>query len=208
MKDAKCTSPVYLYALLQDEAVKYIGLTKNPQSRKQNHKNKKPRHNFLILQKFLDVSEATDEEQRLIKEYGTVGDGWNKTYGGEYGVNSGYNRKGIGGVPKGTIPWNKGINDCFDKSLVEKFKRDRKGVVFSSKLSPNKVQEIRCRFEQHEPIQGVGTISKNGKPFTQERMFSKKYHEEYGITEANLYKIVRGKSWDMKCIKQIYGTKS
>jgi hypothetical protein len=208
MKDAKCTNPVYLYVLLQDEVVKYVGLTKNPQSRKQNHKNKKPRHDFLILQMFSDVTEATDEEQRLIREYATLENGWNRTTGGEYEANSGYGRKGIGGVPKGTVPWNKGMTDCFDKSLVERFKRDRKGVVFSSKLSPTKVEEIRCRFEQHEPIQGVGMISKNGKPFTQERMFSKKYHEEYGITEANLYKIVRGKSWDMKCIKRIHGTKS
>lgn len=208
MENANCTNPVYLYVLLQNEVVKYVGLTKNPQSRKQNHRKKKPKHDFVVLQKFSDVSEATDEEQRLIREYATVEYGWNKTFGGEYEANSGYNRKGIGGVPKGTVPWNKGIPNCFDRCLVEKFKQDRRGVVFSSKLSPNKVQEIRCRFEQHEPIQGVGEISKNGKPFTQERLFSKRYHEEYGITEANLYKIVRGKSWDMKCIKQIHGTKS
>lgn len=208
MSNPKCTRPVYLYVLLQDEVVKYVGLTKNPQSRKQNHRKKKPTHDFVVLQKFLDVSEATEQEQRLIQEYSTVEDGWNKTYGGEYAANSGYSRKGIGGVPKGTVPWNKGVANCFDKSLVERFKRERKGVIFSSKLSLTKVQEIRVRFEQHEPIQGVGVVSKNGKPFTQERLFSRKYHEEYGITEANLYKIVRGKSWNMKCIKQIRSTKS
>lgn len=208
MNDPECTNPVYLYVLLQDEVVKYVGLTKNPQSRKQNHRKKKPRHDFVVLQKFSDVSEATEQEQRLIQEYATVEDGWNKTPGGEYKANSGYSRKGLGGVPKGTVPWNKGVTNCFDKSLVERFKRDRSGVVFSSKLSPNKVQEIRCRFEQHELIQGVGVVSKNGKPLTQERLFSKKYHQEYGITEANLYKIIRGKSWNMKCIRRIHSTKS
>jgi len=207
MGNSKCTTTIYLYVLLQDEVVKYVGLTKNPQSRKQNHRKKKPRHEFVVIQEFLDVTVATEHEQRLIREYAKLENGWNKTPGGEYEANSGYARKGMGGVSKGTIPWNKGITGCFDKNLVERFRRDRKGVVFSSKLSPDKVQEIRFRFEQHEPIQGVGVVSKNGKPFTQERLFSKKYHEEYGITEANLYKIVRGKSWDMKCIKRIHSTK-
>jgi hypothetical protein len=207
MNDPKFATPVYLYALLQDQIVKYVGLTKNPQSRKQNHRKKKPKHNFVVLGEFSDVSEATEQERRLIQEYATVEYGWNKSPGGEYETNSGYSRKGIGGVPKGTVPWNKGISNCFEKSLIEKFKQDRKGVVFNSKLSPDKVQEIRLRFEQHEPIHGVGIVSKNGKPLTQERLFSKKYHDKYGITEANLYKIVRGKSWNMKCIKQIHSTK-
>lgn len=207
MKEDSNKISVYLYVLKQKNIVKYVGLTKNPQSRKQNHKNNKPKHKFIVLQEFFDVLEATEAEKKLIKEYGTVEDGWNISPGGEYETNSGYNRKGIGGVRKGTIPWNKGVKNCFPKSLVDRFKRCRKGVIFFSKLSVDTVEQIRRRYEQHEIIESVGSVSKNGKKFTQERVFAKKYHKEYGITEANLYKIIKGKSWNMKYIKQIHNMK-
>lgn len=207
MKEDDKTNIVYLYALKQDEDIKYVGLTKNPQSRKQNHKNKRPSHTFVVLNKFTDVSEASKAERDLIYKHNTIEEGWNKSPGGEYEKNSGYNRKGIGGVPKGTIPWNKGVENCFPKSLVKRFCEERRGVIFSHKLSVEQISEIRHRFCVHEPIAGVGLVSKNGKRFTQERLFSKLYHKEYGITEANLYKIVKGKSWDMKSIKRIHNTK-
>jgi hypothetical protein len=199
---------IYLYALKQGEQTMYLGLTKNPQSRKQNHKNKRPNHTFVILEKFTDVFEASQAERDLIYKYNTIEEGWNKSPGGEYEKNSGYNRKGIGGVPKGTIPWNKGKPNCFPRSLIERFRKERKGVIFRSKLSLDQIAQIRERFRAHELIEGVGLISKNGKPFTQERLFSRRYHKEYGITEANLYKIVKGKSWDTKSIKRIHSTKS
>lgn len=202
------TTTIYLYALKQGEQIKYVGLTRNPQSRKQNHKNRRPPHTFVVLKEFKNIAEASESERDLIYKYSTVEEGWNKSPGGEYEKNSGYNRKGIGGVSKGTVPWNKGVKNCFPKSLVKRFSKERKGVIFSHKLSKDQILEIRSRFDVHEPIAGVGLVSKNGKRFTQERLFSKLYHKEYGITEANLYKIVKGKSWDMKSIKRIHDTKS
>ena len=45
-------------------------------------------------------------EINYIKQFDTYKNGWNKSTGGEGFDN--YDRTGIGGVNKGTIPWNKG----------------------------------------------------------------------------------------------------
>lgn len=189
---------IYLYCLKQENNIKYIGLTKNPSVRKNYHKRKKPPHNFEIIESIEDINKAGIKERELIKELNTIANGWNISPGGEYVKFSGYNRKGIGGVKKGTIPWNKGVNNCFSEETIKKFKQTRKGIRYNKHTKVNKdiVSDIRKIFSTHEILPNVGKIQKNGVILTQERAFSKLYHKKYGITDVNLYNIITNKSWN------------
>ena len=188
---------IYLYYLKQNNHIKYIGLTKNPSVRRNYHKRKKPPHTFELIENIDDLSIAANKERDLIKEYNTIQDGWNISPGGEYKKFSGYNRKGIGGVKKGTIPWNKGKKNCFSQETIDQFKKIRKGIRYNKHTKVNKelVKQIRDKFNNHDILPGVGVVQKNGVILTQERAFSKLYHVEYNITDVNLYNIITKKSW-------------
>ncbi len=110
-------------------------------------------------------------------------------------IQLGKKRPGIGGVKKGSIPWNKGKKKCFSNQTIDKMKIIRKNKIHSSKLNKELVTEIRNDFNSHEQIDGVGDIQKNGIPMTQERAYAKKYAKQYNITTNNLYNIITGKSW-------------
>lgn len=110
-------------------------------------------------------------------------------------IQLGKKRPGIGGVKKGTIPWNKGKKNCFSNQTIDKMKTIRKNKIHSSKLTEELVLKIRNHFSAYEQIEGVGTIQKNGIVLTQERAYAKKYAKEYKITSANLYNIITEKSW-------------
>ena len=184
----------YIYSLETDR-IQYIGITTQPSIRKSEHKRTRPLHILKILEESEDIKIASSIEESLVTKYNTYIDGWNKTPGGDYFRNSGYNRKGIGGVKKGTIPWNKGKLNCFSEETIKKFKQTRKGKMYSSKLSENTIKEIRLRFSNHPTIDKVNTISPNGVKLTQERAFANTYYSEYSITATNLHNIIIGKSW-------------
>jgi len=191
---------IYLYALQVQNTIKYIGLTSNPSIREKQHRRKKPNpHIFSVLETFDDgfVTIAAKRETELIEKYDTFFSGWNKSPGGEYESSSGYNRKGIGGVKKGSITWNKGKKGCFSEETIQKFCSKRKGVVHSSKVDETTVREIRQRFVKYSPSNSVtmGMNMPNGRKLSKEREFANLYHEEYKITNTNLYNIVSGKSW-------------
>lgn len=110
-------------------------------------------------------------------------------------IQLGKKRPGVGGVKKGSIPWNKGKKNCFTTSTIDKMKIIRKNKIHSSKLNKQLISEIRNHFTTHLQIDGVGDIQKNGIPMTQERAYAKKYAKEYKITPNNLHNIITGKSW-------------
>jgi hypothetical protein len=188
---------IYVYSLDQENVKKYIGLTKNPSVRKNYHRRKKPAHVFNILEIYENITDAGNRERELIKEYNTVHNGWNISPGGEYVKFSGYNRKGIGGVKKGTIPWNKGKKNCFSDETIKRFREKRKGIRYNkhTKVTRELVDEIRKIYASHDIIDGVGTVQKNGVVLTQARAFSNLYHKNYKITAVNLYNIITNKSW-------------
>jgi len=187
---------IYLYSLQVQDNIKYIGLTKNPTRREQDHRRRrKTTHIFSIIETFDDVMAASDREAKLITKYGTVVDGWNISPGGDYEGASGYCRKGIGGVKKGCTTWNKGKKGCFSEETIQKFCDKRKGVIHSSKLDEITVRGIRQRFAEYTPTADVGNTMSNGKKMTKEREFANILHEEYNITDINLYNIVCRKSW-------------
>ena len=186
---------VYLYVLQQGSVVKYVGLTVNPDKRRNDHRRKRPPHDFLILESYEDIGVASNKEREMISRHSTVRpNGWNLSPGGEYKTSSGYDRKGIGGAKKGRIPWNRGISGCFSEQTIQKMSETRKGIVHSNKFL-NVVPEILKRYADHGLIDGVGKKGPNGIVLTQERAFAKMYAGEYGMTAANLWKILTRKSW-------------
>ena len=187
---------IYIYSLIYQNKISYVGITKNPKVRKQQHKREKPLpHEFKIIESVDDVQTATEREISLIEKYNTIINGWNISPGGDYALNSGYKRTGIGGVKMGQTPWNKGKSGCFSNETIDAMKKTRAGRIFSSKVNEDIVKQIRERFVNHPIIEGVGKIQPNGKVLTQQRAFSNKYHKEYNITNISLYNIMIGKSW-------------
>jgi hypothetical protein len=102
---------IYKYHLTVDGVVHYVGLTKDPDTRKRKHKTHKPPHQFCIIETFEEAHSASESERIDIQLYNTFNDPdkWNKDPGGNYAESSGYSRKGIGGRKKGSTPWNKGL---------------------------------------------------------------------------------------------------
>jgi len=108
---------------------------------------------------------------------------------------SGYSRKGIGGVKKGTKAWNRGMKGCFSEETIARWSAKRKGVRHSSKVDIDTVREIRKLYDEQPHIDGVGEIQGNGRAMSYVQGFCKTYHNDYGLTLQGLKKIVLNGSW-------------
>lgn len=184
----------YIYFLKDlDNQIKYVGQTRNLNGRRRDHKRSKPPHTFEIIEQIEIPEKAKDLEIFYIEKFNTYKNGWNKSTGGEGFEN--YERKGVGGVKKGNIPWNKGLSDCFSKQTIEKMKTTRKGRVFSRKLTDNQIKEIRKLYSEQPHLQNVGMVMKNGKELSYIQAFCKKYANEYNITPQGMKKIITNECW-------------
>ena len=77
----------------------------------------------------------------------TIINGWNLSPGGDYEGNSGYCRKGIGGVKKGNVPWNKGkkcpeISESMRGRIHSPETRKKMSEAKRGKPSPKKGSKI------------------------------------------------------------------
>lgn len=109
-------------------------------------------------------------------------------------LQKGKKRPGVGGRKKGSVPWNKGLVGCFSPETIESFQKTRAGVRYGRvKLTDDVCREILDLFNAQPDAGEVGKKSANGKVMTYERLFSKKFHTRYGVTEAALYNIITGK---------------
>lgn len=104
-------------------------------------------------------------------------------------IQRGKKRPGIGGVKKGTVPWNKGIAGYKLNSEKKKNKQS------SSKLTHSQVLEIRSLYDQFFPIDGVGEIQKNGRPLSYLQAFCKKQSNIYNVSTQCLKKIILKETW-------------
>ena len=139
----------YIYFLIDlNGKVQYVGQTQNIDNRKREHKRNKPPHKFEIKEEVEVAMKAKELEIFYIEKFNTYKKGWNKSTGGE-GFD-GYSRIGIGGVKKGTTPWNKGLKNCFSEETIEKMKLSRKGRVFSRKITDKQIREIRKLYNRSE----------------------------------------------------------
>jgi|TARA_B110000977_G_scaffold49375_1_gene67029 hypothetical protein len=187
---------IYLYHLEQDNIVKYVGLTIDKNRRASTHKKYKPPHIFSIKNCFYNAKKAAIDEIKHIEKHKTFYNGWNKTKGGEGYFMGLVDRKGIGGVRSGNIPWNKGKKNCFSEETIKRFKETRKGIIYSSKLNEKIVKEIREFYDKKPKVNfEVNKVMRNGKKMSYKQAFSKTYHTTYGLTSNGLKKIVEKKSW-------------
>jgi len=190
---------LYLYYLCRDDIVLYVGLTKNIKERKREHKRNKPPHTFKVVLEFDNLDKATLAESEHIFLHNTYKNGWNKTSGGEYKNNSGYERKGIGGVFKGNVPWNKGKfgYKLHNEETLKKLSSINCGEFNrNSKLCEDDVSFIISEYIRHPDINDVGKVMRNGRLMSYERAFSLKYAKEFNVTPENITRILKKKSWN------------
>lgn len=190
---------LYLYYLYENDIVMYVGITRNIKERKRDHKRNKPPHTFKVILEFNTLDDASDAEILHITLNNTYTEGWNRTCGGEYKENSGYCRKGIGGVKKGNIPWNKNKNgySIHDESTINRLSLINSGELNkNSKLTLEDVKLIISDYISRPNIDNVGDIMKNGRVMSYERAFSLAYSSKFNVTPENIYRIVTRKSWN------------
>ena len=118
-------------------------------------------------------------------------------------IQKGKKRPGIGGVKKGTIPWNKGRTELWshsESSLLKISLASRGENSASSKLSEKDVKKIRKDFENKV---FVDFYDKNVKPTKNTKgiyptylgAFAATYGKKYGVTDVNIKRIIQRKTW-------------
>ena len=184
----------YIYFLKDlNGNIKYVGQTQNLDARKREHKRNKPPHTFEINEQIDIPKKAKEAEIFYIEKFDTFKNGWNKSTGGEGFDN--YERKGIGGVKKGTVPWNKGIKNCFSEETIEKMSNSRKGRVFSRKINDHQIREIRKLYNEKPDLKNVGVVMKNGRKLSYIQAFCKEYAEDYNLTPQGIKRIILKECW-------------
>ena len=110
-------------------------------------------------------------------------------------IQRGKKRPGIGGVKKGTTPWNKGIKGykltLSEDGKLKKAQSSKKNNIITDHMAT----KIRLDFEQKVKIQDdrIGKIQRNGKPFSYERAFCIVYSGLYKVSSQYIYRILKNK---------------
>jgi len=111
-------------------------------------------------------------------------------------IQKGVKRPGIGGVKKGTIPWNKGIKG-YNIFFSEDGKNKRmEAAKKNCKIKDDMAEKIRNDFNEKIELSNeqIGKVMKNGKIFSYERAFSLHYSKLYDVSDQYIYRIIKGKS--------------
>jgi hypothetical protein len=111
-------------------------------------------------------------------------------------IQLGVKRPGIGGVKKGTIPWNKGKKG-YKLSFTEEGKTKKLQVLKNrSVIKDDDARKIRSDFEEKINLDDptIGTKRRNGKTMTYERSFCLQYSKKYNVSDQYIYRIIKGKS--------------
>lgn len=106
-------------------------------------------------------------------------------------IQKGVKRPGIGGVKKGTIPWNKGKKGY--KFVLTEEGRKNQNKARLRKLSSEKVLIIIKNYKDKIFIDDhrIGKISKNGKMFTYENGFAEHYSKIYNVSKTRILQILK-----------------
>jgi hypothetical protein len=111
-------------------------------------------------------------------------------------IQRGVKRPGIGGVKKGTIPWNKNKSG-YSLNLTEQGKlRKLQANKKSSIISDNVAEQIRTDLKNNVFIDNpdIGKVKRNGKVFSYERAFCLEYSKKYNVSITYIVSIVKGKA--------------
>lgn len=118
-------------------------------------------------------------------------------------IQRGVKRPGVGGVKKGTIPWNKG-KPGYTLNMSESGKLKKiQAVKNKAKIKDDDVLVILELYNNKVHIDNdeIGKIKRNGKAFSYERAFSRHYSTIYGVCEQYIFQIITNK--DNRCLRKI-----
>lgn len=106
-------------------------------------------------------------------------------------IQKGTKRPGIGGVKKGSVPWNKGISG-YKFILSEEGKKNQDKARYK-KLSEEKKLILIKNYKDKVFIddERIGKIMKNGKMFTYEKAFAEYFSKIYNITDTRILQIIK-----------------
>ena len=111
-------------------------------------------------------------------------------------IQRGKKRPGVGGVKKGTIPWNKGKTG-YPANLTEEGKlRKIEATKKNAKISDILAEDIRKYFIEEPTIQNdkIGKVQGNGLIFTYKNAFCISIAEKYKVTPSYIRRILERKS--------------
>lgn len=111
-------------------------------------------------------------------------------------IQIGAKRPGIGGVKKGTVPWNKGKNG-YTLSITEEGKNSKMHYLkMRCVVKDEDAEKIRTDLKNNTQINddNIGKKMRNGKTMTYERAFCIHYSKKYNVTPQYIYRIIKGKS--------------
>jgi hypothetical protein len=111
-------------------------------------------------------------------------------------IQKGKKRPGIGGVKKGTIPWNKGKSG-YNLNISENGLRNKiEATKSKAKIKDSDSEFIRQQFENKVELNNnnIGKVLANGKILTYERAFCKHFCKIYSVSEQYIYRIIKGQS--------------
>jgi hypothetical protein len=110
-------------------------------------------------------------------------------------IQLGKKRPGVGGVKKGTKPWNKGING-YKLNLTESGKQKR---IYATKKN-NKITDecaIKIRKDYDDKVyidnDKIGKTQQNGRVFSYGRAFCLEYSMKYKVSDQYIYRIIKNK---------------
>jgi len=111
-------------------------------------------------------------------------------------IQKGIKRPGVGGVKKGTTPWNKG-KFGYNINLSDEGKLNK--VLASknkAKIKDTDAENIRTLFNNKIEINdpNIGKTMGNGKILSYERAFCKYVSRLYDVSEQYIYRIIKGQS--------------
>ena len=105
-------------------------------------------------------------------------------------------RPGIGGVKKGTVPWNKNKSgyslNLSEEGKLKKLEANKKSAL----ISDSDAEKIRTDLISKVFIDNpnIGKIQGNGKILSYERAFCIFYAKKYNVSPVYIDRIIKGKS--------------
>lgn len=157
-----------------------------------NHKN-----NSIENLKCLTIKEHYDEHYKN-RDYGAcvmIAKRMGLPHDYISNIQKGVKRPGIGGVKKGTIPWNKNITGYKLNTTEEGKIKKILSVKKRSIISDNDAEIMRKLFLEKVEIlnEDIGKTMKNGRIMSYERAFCLEYSKIYKVSDQYIYRILKGK---------------
>lgn len=108
-------------------------------------------------------------------------------------IQTGVKRPGIGGVKKGTIPWNKGKTG-YSLNLSEEGKAKKlQANLRSRKINQTEIDIIIEKYKNNIkiPDERIDKIQQNGKIFTYKRAFAEHISKQYKVSTNCIIRILK-----------------